>query len=428
MKRGIFTGSTAFVLLLGLIFLWLPWLGIGPFDPAGENGEAAVATSMLQSGDWILPTDPAGSFPANPPFVAWLIAVFAWLLNGGVVNEFVARLPSALAAIGMCFMGYVWAKSHHDRFFAMTFALVTATSYGVYHAAAVSDIGMVSAAAMVGAIYVIYEIRERQGRDNVGWYSACAGLLTAATLTSGPVGALLPCLCGLIYLICRHDNILNSVLKMLLLMLVSFVLPTLWYYAAWKRGGQPFLDMAFGDIGCLFGAPAFDSQLRPFFFGIGSVIVGMLPWTLLAVLSAFRWRTWHKWPFKPAGLISTVAALTVIVFYCFPSRKSASELLPAYPFMAYGITVLIDSLRGSHITRFFGRLMAFFGIFMPIAVALVELVPNNFFPDYSIPGWYSWIAVALPVGVTVWWLFGKTRSEVAMPVVWALYVALSALL
>ena len=424
-KRGIFFSTTGFVLFMGLVLLWLPWLGETPFYSKGEPREALVAVSMLQSGDWILPVS-CGEMPYKPPFMAWLIAIFAWLFNGGVVNEFVSRLPSTIAAICMIMMGYQWAKTAQNKHFAMVMALVTATSFEVFRAAEACRVDMVLTAAMVGAVYIIYEIRERRGRDNVGWYCACAALLTIATLTKGPVGALLPCLAGGIYLLLRGDNFWKSFFKMILLAIVALLLPALWYYAAWKRGGDAFIDLAWEEnIGRLTGTMSYHSHENPFYYNFITIIAGMLPWTLLAIFALFRWKTFRQWPLKPSAMLSLVTALTVIIFYCFPASKRSVYLLPAYPFMAYGITVIIESLRGSGATRFFGRLMAFLGIAAPVVVALVELIPNNFFPGFHLHGWLSWTLLALPVVVTLWWLRGTNRSEVGMPIVWALLVCYS---
>ena len=426
-KRGLLTSTTGFVLLMGLILLWVPWLGETPFYSKGEPREALVAVAMLDSGDWILPIQTNGDVPFKPPFFAWLIAIFAWLFNGGVVNEFVSRLPSALACIGMIMGGYLWAKKAQDKHFAMTMALVTATSFEVFRAAEACRVDMVLTAAMVGAIYIIYEIRERPGRDNVGWYAAAAGLLSIATLTKGPVGSLLPCMIGGLYLLLRGDNFFKTFFKMIALVLVSFVLPALWYYAAWKRGGDFFLDLAYEEnFGRLFGTMSYESHTNPFYYNFLTILAGMLPWTLLAVLALFRARTYHHWPFRPSGLMAMVAALGVIIFYCFPSSKRSVYLLPAYPFMAYGVTVLIYSLKGTSVTRFFGRLMAFIGIAAPIIVILVELVPNNFYPGFKVHGWLHWLMLLLPIGVTAWWLKGGSKSEVGVPVVWSLLVCYSA--
>lgn len=414
------------LLLLGLILLWVPWLGETPFYSKGEPREAIVALSMLQNGDWILPSTCGGEIPFKPPFYAWLVAVFAWLLNGGVVNEFVSRLPSALAAIGMIMLGYRWACRAQGQRFAFVMAMVTATSFEVFRAAEACRVDMVLTAAMVGALYMIYEIRERKGRDNVGFYAAAAGLLTIATLTKGPVGALLPCLAGGIYLLLRGDNFWKTLFKMLALVIVALVLPSLWYYAAWKRGGDAFIDLAMEEnIGRLTGSMSYESHVKPFWYVFVTIILGMLPWTLLAILALFKANTYRHWPFRHSGLFAVAAALTVILFYCIPSSKRSVYLLPAYPFMAYGITVIVKSLQGTSVTRLFGKMMVFLAIAAPVAVALIELVPNNFFPGFKLHGFIAWILLLLPIAVGVLSAKKLIRSEVGVPAVWALLVCYS---
>ena len=73
----------------------LPWIAMGYFSTKGEPREAAVAVSMLETGDWILPKVYANEFAYKPPMMHWMIAVFS--LPEGKVSEFTSRLPSAIA-------------------------------------------------------------------------------------------------------------------------------------------------------------------------------------------------------------------------------------------------------------------------------------------------------------------------------------------
>ena len=45
----------------------LPWIGLGDFSTKGEPREAAVAVSMLETGNWILPQVYANEFAYKPP-------------------------------------------------------------------------------------------------------------------------------------------------------------------------------------------------------------------------------------------------------------------------------------------------------------------------------------------------------------------------
>ena len=77
--------------------MFLPWAGLTLFNSKGEPREAIVALSILESGNWILPVNYGGDIPYKPPFMAWVIAVLSAVFNGGVVTEYLSRLPSMLA-------------------------------------------------------------------------------------------------------------------------------------------------------------------------------------------------------------------------------------------------------------------------------------------------------------------------------------------
>lgn len=427
-KRGIlyntvFT-STGFWLFIALVVLWIPWLGDAPFRSDAEAVESIVARSILQGGDWILPGGSA-DITCRSPIAAWIIAVFAWIFNGGEVNEYISRLPSALATIALIMMGYVWARKAQGERFALIMALVTATSFGLFRAAMTSGPDMLLTAAIAGSVYVIHEIRQRPGRDNVGWYATAAGLLTVATLTGGLLAPVLACIAGALYLLMRGDNFFKVFFRMLLLCMVSYMLPALWYYAAWKRAGDMFPGIVSCDIACAVSDRTDDV---PFWYNFVYILVGMLPWTLLALLSFFRAGTYRHWPFKPAGMLAMVTACTVILFCCLMPCVSCACLLPAYPFMAYGITVIIESLRGTSVTRFFGRTMAFLGIAIPVCLFVLSFIQNPFIEHFGLRYWWQWIFVIIPVPVSIWWYMGRSKSPVAMPTVFTLCLCLSAAL
>ena len=179
------------------------------FNSKGEPREAIVAVSMLQSGDWLLPVSHGADIPYKPPFMAWIIAAIAWLFNGGVVNEFISRLPSALAAIAMVMAGFNWAKRERGEHFAIIFSFVTLTCVEVFRAAVACRLDMVLTACMVGAIYMLYDLDEHKQRLRPLRYLAVILLLSCATMTKGPVGTLLPCPIIGIYRLLRRRNFLR---------------------------------------------------------------------------------------------------------------------------------------------------------------------------------------------------------------------------
>ena len=85
-----------------LLFLGLGSVGLTDRDE-GSNAEAA--REMAETGDWITPTLNYEPRFAKPVFVYWLMSG-AYRLVG--VNEFAARLPSALFGVALILLQYLF--------------------------------------------------------------------------------------------------------------------------------------------------------------------------------------------------------------------------------------------------------------------------------------------------------------------------------
>lgn len=382
-------GRGAVVVGLAVAFLLLPWLGLTLFNSKGEPREAIVAVSILQSGNWILPVNYGGDIPYKPPFMAWIIALLSMAFNGGTVTEYLSRLPSALAALFLALAGYRWAAKARGVRFGVIFALVGATSVEVFRASMACRLDMVLTACMVGALYLMYGARESKGGSHGASvalrYAGAWLLLTCAVLTKGPVGALLPCAALGLYRLLRGDNFFSVFLKMLALALAAMVLPAVWYYRAWLIGGDGFYRLAWEEnIGRLTGTMSYDSHLKPFWYNFLTLAAGLLPWTLVAaggLFAAYRRprlrlreflssvRKWVGSLSAPALLALSVSAV-VFVFYCIPASKRSVYLLPMYPFVCYGIAVLMTSARLGRFMKGFAWILASMAVVVPPAFVL----------------------------------------------------------
>lgn len=86
----------------GVVLLWaalyLPCLGT--VEMKGEEGRRTLpAVAMIESGNWMVPSVGGESYARKPPLLNWSIALVIGAT--GVVNEWTARLPSALAVLPM---------------------------------------------------------------------------------------------------------------------------------------------------------------------------------------------------------------------------------------------------------------------------------------------------------------------------------------
>lgn len=416
-------GAAALV-AVALCALLLPWLGETLFYSKGEPREAIVAVTMLESGDWILPVSYGGDIPYKPPFLAWLIAAFAWLFNGGVVNEYISRLPSALAAIAMVMGGYAWAGRERGTRFAVFFSLATVFSFEVFRAAMACRVDMVVTACMVGAIYIMYHVREHSPRFKWLWYAATALLLSCATMTKGPVGALLPCFVMGVYRLLRRDRFFPTLFGMLALVVVSFILPSLWYMAAYQRGGEEFYDLMMEEnIGRLTGTMSYESHVNPWWYNLVTLVAGLMPWTILMVFALPQIRNIRRGPLSSAALLCVTAAVLVVGFYTVPASKRSVYLLPAYPFICYGIALLLDVRHRSWPVLVFAWITAILALAAPIAVVALQIWPLPKLVLAPVP-WWGYVILAVPLVSGIAWIMNRHSPSGHICVnIWAMLLA-----
>src|SRR3954451_2509370 len=93
-----------YLLLLAVVAVTcLPNLGVPSLWDVDEGNNAEAAREMSESGDWVVPTFNYLLRVDKPALLYWL-QVGAYSLFG--VNEFAARLPSALAALAAVLLTY----------------------------------------------------------------------------------------------------------------------------------------------------------------------------------------------------------------------------------------------------------------------------------------------------------------------------------
>lgn len=394
------TGAT--LVLLGLLLVtFVAFLGLTLFNTKGEPREAIVAVSMLNQGNWILPVSCGADIPYKPPMLAWMIAALGWL-NGGHVTVFLARLPSALAAIVMIVCLFRFYARRGSMAVAMVGALLTATAFEVHRAATSCRVDMVLTAFIVMAILSLY----RHYESGKAWWRlplTAILLMSGGVLTKGPVGMLLPCGSLLVWMLLTGRRFWPSALQLTLYGVLALILPAMWYVAAYGMGGQEFYDLAMEEnFGRFFGKMSYGSHEHTFLYNFLTLLWGWAPWTLLALGALFSWRRlfpsradgaahrfadrargfWNRLrALPPAELLAVAAAVVIFVFYCIPKSKRSVYLLPMYPFMAIGFAMLIRRLSAVSLrtVRVFGFFMAGVGILACLAAcaAMMGLIPEG---------------------------------------------------
>ncbi len=332
----------------------LPWIGLGDFYTKGEPREAALAISMIDKGEWVIPSGYADEFAYKPPLNHWLIAGFSMAFTKGEVTPFTSRLPSALAfigIIGVCFMFFARRRPVLQAFVS---CLIVITCFEIHRSAMTARVDMVLTFFLVAGMIQMYTWYEKK---RIGQLVSVWLLLSMATLAKGPVGILLPCLIFGVYLLIQKENFFKAAGKCIMLGLPALIIPFIWYYAAYQIKGDAFFDRVFYEnFGRFLHMTTSDvaagyelGHENPFWIYIVYLASGLLPWTILLIISLFFLKySFPKGSFKEiiaSGynklmsmdkvlLFSLSVIIISIVFYSIPMSKRSVYIMPIYPFLA----------------------------------------------------------------------------------------------
>lgn len=141
-RRHLFT----ILALLCFLSLFL-FLGNSDFHTRGEPREALVAQAMIAEGNWTLPTTNGTDIAYKPPLFHWTAAAVSVLT--GEVDEYTARVPSALALTLMVLAGFMFYAKRKDPETAFLAAFITLTNFEVHRAGVACRVDMLLAALMV---------------------------------------------------------------------------------------------------------------------------------------------------------------------------------------------------------------------------------------------------------------------------------------
>ena len=149
-KEIVFTRRNVFQAITLIAFVLIPWLGLHDFSTRGEAREALVGRSILTTGNWILPRSYNGSVPSKPPFLHWLMAISS--MPFGQVNEFSARLPSAVLALLTVGFFLFLLKDFFNTKAQIFFILLLSFSFEWLRASVSTRVDMVHAGAAFSGI------------------------------------------------------------------------------------------------------------------------------------------------------------------------------------------------------------------------------------------------------------------------------------
>lgn len=332
--------SLALLLAAGLLlFFWR--LGSHDLWPPDEPRFALVAKEMWLRGDYSVLSLNNHLYTDKPPLFFWAINGFGRLLGG--IDEWAARLPSAVAALLAMFLIERLGAWLYDRKTGLIAALVFATSPQIVARGRWASIDMMLNLFVLAAILLLWRGRTRPEARAASFRAAWV-MMGLATLAKGPVGLVLPLLAVLPACLIERD--FRAARRMFLPSgLALFLLVTLSWFGlfAFRLGPRDAIDVLLHQnveryVSAWNAAQPVWYYLWRFPAGFFSWIV-FLPWGVVQAFAADEKGRRGAARF----LVTWIAA--ILLFFSFSTGKRGVYIIPLYPAAAILVARVLAARR-----------------------------------------------------------------------------------
>jgi 4-amino-4-deoxy-L-arabinose transferase-like glycosyltransferase len=366
--------------------------GIPALLDDADSFYAEVAREMNVRLDWITPFANELRFLEKPPLFYWLISLSYKVF--GVTNAFTARLPTALAVMGLVFVTTRIGQLLFGVRAGVLGGLALATSVGMFLFTRIilPDALFALLLALILYWFLRWERAEHKTRALL-WMYTFAGL---AVLTRGLIGIVFPA--GIIFLTLLFSGKLRDGARLLSLKgaLLFLVIAVPWHIAIGLRN-PGFFWFYFINEHVL----RFLGKRYPMDYGT----VPLVPFWLLHLVWLFPWSFYLITLFRPSNFKRAVAessggaalplvwALTILLFFSFSTRLEYYTLpaLPALALLAGRQCAMLWERGGRWPSAILASMGALIGAtFLGIAASVSSGAANGFLGLKNNPDLYAY--------------------------------------
>ena len=426
-----------------------------------EPRNAGCAAEMLQRADWVTPMFNGELRDHKPVLLYWFMMV-SYVLFG--VNEFAARLPSALLAVGTVWMVYLMGRRMFSASAGLWSGIILTSTlmFGVAGRAATPDSVLIFFTTLATTLFVLATFpcgedeQEKPDEYPQSWWTIAAIYLVMgiAMLGKGPVGLVLPTAVLGMYLLIRWlpkiepastrwqatlgllrpfapRHFLQTCWRMrpITAILISLAIALPWYIwvgirtdGAWPSGfflqhnvGRAMQSME-GHGGSIAYYPL-------------AILVGFFPWSVflvpLLIMLVRQFRGDDSWNRGATLAICWVAVY--LVLFSIASTKLPSYITPCYPGAALLFGCFADRWMRGHPTISYSWMTVALSVTGVVGVAMLVGVPiaaAQFLPGGTIIAAIG--LVPLTTAAVALWYHLQRRPELTVKCFAAGSVALTA--
>lgn len=340
---------------------------------------ATIAKNIVNSGDWatlkfVSPND----IIDKPPLAMWIMAVSFKLFG---INEFALSLWHALFAIGTILLTYLMARELISRRGGILAALILMLSAQFFYITRTPMLDIPLTFFITCAFYCIFKLDKT---ENPIYYHPLAALCACALLTKGPVGAAIPIVSFIFYLLLSKRFYLLANIHMVYSVLLFFGISMPWFAIEYKILGQKFIDIFFLRNFLRFLSPTDVignlKQIAPqydFYSYFLQILLLFAPWggfVYPAITYSFRR--------KEQRLFLIWAIVGICIFTFSLNYKIGRYILPAFPALAIIVGALIEQAieKEDELKRYISA-SAWFNLLPALLLTIGTIFLNIKFPE-----------------------------------------------
>ncbi len=355
------------LVLTVFLALWFGGLDHRKLVEPDEGRYAEVAREMIATGDFVTPRLNGFKHFTKPPMQYWMTAI-AFRVFG--VNEWTSRLWPALAGMLALLVASFTVRHLHGTQAGLSCAAVLASSLYFVFFAQVGTVDMgLTLFVTASMCAIMLGLNAPPGsKTERNWMLLAWASMGLGALSKGLVGVVFPLMVAALYALAERQWGLWRRLHPVKGMGTMLALAAPWFVAVSLRNSEfPaffFLEEHFARF-----ASTAHRREQPIWFFIPLVLVGMLPWTWIA-LEGLRagWRDAASASFRP-GRFLVVWAAAILIFFTASRAKMPAYVLPAIPALGMLAGWRIATLDARAASRRVLPLLASMGIAIAIAAA-----------------------------------------------------------
>ncbi len=378
-----------------------------------EPNNAVCAREMLLAGNWWVPMFNGDYRFDKPILIYWLLIPLDAMFG---VNEWTARLPSAMAISGLVIV--IWKMTlrllgdQKAALMAATFFVTTIHIIVIAHAAVPDPLLMLTLGFALPAFLIVYLEGREKPTSSMPWLLLTAYIaLGLGVLAKGPIAGLMPLLIvGAFVTLTKQWNnwrLFHPWKGALIVMLVA--LP--WYITVgvltdgeWLKGFlfHHNLDRFTGSLQGHHGFPG---------LYILSYLLGWFPWTgfLAAILVFGAWRL-KSLREQPVRLFMLCWIGMFIVFFSIARTQLPNYILPAFPAAA-----ILMAHAWLYATQELKQRFMLYAAWTAFSISLLAMIVGAVAIHKIWPGEGIYVLALAPVTLASGWWLKCRQGEVWLP-------------